>query len=740
MRNVLFIDRKDEVVARKMRLKSGRVLPMILAVGMFATAPVCADRPRSLPDETGIAGCTVHTNRYGTVLYDFTYDKPDKTPIILGAWSKADRVDGGDYCMYADVWYSDGSVKWAVRANFRHGTHDWEKATAVFVPTKPVAKISVRYLCRGTDGTARFRGGYLERRMGNRDVLSVEKRTMRPYVAEDDISGMVLDGNKITPIRFSVSDAGVNSKPSSLAPGKTEIWTTDSMVRVSPYASPSSVKSEKFIELELAKGEAESAQILVSVADDVEWKDGSLFVGKLRNSSGEAFNGEVKWERQAYMMRSLTYAKHPLAPHPSETWFPDPLLPAASFKVRKGSTQGLWLTFTAARSAKPGIYTGTIEVREGGKTAGIVPVSIRVRDFELPKTFGLETAFSVMDGFIRARYPGNWREMKRKAIDVMLDHRLNPDDITRTSPPEIEDLEYARERGMNRFNIFNVVPEPRKGSKAKWTLVAKPEAIFSDEFYSAFTARLRPYVEELRKRDLVRYAYIYGFDECENEYYVGIEKFWKRLKVDFPDIPLMTTARQYQDMVLCRTNLPSLVSCDWYCPNMRRWNESINKKLRAKGMKVWWYTSLGPKYPYANMSSYEYPLIEGRLLLGAMTYHCGVEGYLFWHVNNWHEDIQATFDCNDTYHPGWNFRYGLEMPGDGLFIYPAQDRILPSIRLAQLRDGVEDYEWIKMVEAKYGRETADGCVKKLVPALTEFTRNPDELRKARTVLGDLIEK
>ena len=261
---------------------------MILAVGMFATAPVCADRPRSLPDETGIAGCTVHTNRYGTVLYDFTYDKPDKTPIILGAWSKADRVDGGDYCMYADVWYSDGSVKWAVRANFRHGTHDWEKATAVFVPTKPVAKISVRYLCRGTDGTARFRGGYLERRMGNRDVLSVEKRTMRPYVAEDDISGMVLDGNKITPIRFSVSDAGVNSKPSSLAPGKTEIWTTDSMVRVSPYASPSSVKSEKFIELELAKGEAESAQILVSVADDVEWKDGSLFVGKLRNSFGEA--------------------------------------------------------------------------------------------------------------------------------------------------------------------------------------------------------------------------------------------------------------------------------------------------------------------------------------------------------------------------------------------------------------------------------------------------------------------
>ena len=77
----------------------GRVLPAFLAVCLMATAPLFA--ARHLVDETGIEGCAVSTNRYGVVLYDFSYDKPDRTPIIFGAWSKADRVDGGDYCMCA---------------------------------------------------------------------------------------------------------------------------------------------------------------------------------------------------------------------------------------------------------------------------------------------------------------------------------------------------------------------------------------------------------------------------------------------------------------------------------------------------------------------------------------------------------------------------------------------------------------------------------------------------------------
>lgn len=678
------------------------------------------------------------------IFCDVVYDKPDCTPIVFGAWSRAEGVKCEDYCMKADIWYGNKPIMFGKSAEFRQGTHGWEKATAAFVPKKPVKRIRIKYICGKGKGKAFFRDGFLERRRGTGEVFSVSvaNRTMRPFAEENVISADVLDGSRLIPICFTMPDGGVNSKPSPVASGKVEVWTADSMLRISPYAFPATVKSGRSIALELAKGEAESAQILVSTADDVEWKAGSLSIGELRNAAGVAFRGNVKWERQAYLARSPGYIKHPLGPDPSETWFPDPLLPAAPFRVRKGSTQGLWVTFTAARDAAPGVYSGKIDVLEGGKAAGSVPVSIRVRDFELPKTFGLETAFTLMDGFLRARYPENWREMKRKAIDVMLDHRLNPDDITRTSLPEIEDLEHARSRGMNRFNILNIVPEPKKGSKAKWTLTAKPEEIFNESFYSKFTARLRPYVAELRKRDLMRYAYVYGFDERKSEYYEGIEKFWRRLKTDFPDLPVMTTAKQYADMQMGNTNLPSLVSCDWYCPCTYRWTEPINKMLRSKGMKVWWYTCCGPRFPYANMSSYEYPLIEGRLILGAMTYHFGADGFLFWHVNKWNEATQPTFDCVDTYYPDWCTKntYIIPTPGDGTFLYPAKDRVLPSIRFAQIRDGVEDYEWMKMVEAKYGRTAADGRVKKLVPELTKFSRDPAALRKMRNALGNMIEK
>ena len=102
-------------------------------------------------------------------------------------------------------------------------------------------------------------------------------------------------------------------------------------------------------------------------------------------------------------------------------------------------------------------------------------MTARVEDFSLPETFGMQTAFSVMDGFTRAQYPDRFREKRRESWDIMLDHRLNPDDISRTTPPEIGDLVHARSRGMNRFNILNIVPPP-KDPKRKWVCAAPREA------------------------------------------------------------------------------------------------------------------------------------------------------------------------------------------------------------------------------------------------------------------------
>jgi hypothetical protein len=189
------------------------------------------------------------------------------------------------------------------------------------------------------------------------------------------------------------------------------------------------------VDYDIARRGSASAQVLVSTAANVEWSDATLRLSGLTDRKGRRFGGRFEWRRVGYIPRETFIMPHPLSPDPRENWIPDPLLPAGPFKVRKGSTQALWVSVHADPDAEAGIYFGEIEVVEGGEIKSRVSVSVKVRDFSLPETFGLDTSFALMDGFLRRTYPENWKAMRRQAQDMMLDYRQNPDDISRTELP-----------------------------------------------------------------------------------------------------------------------------------------------------------------------------------------------------------------------------------------------------------------------------------------------------------------
>ena len=662
----------------------------------------------------------------------FTYDKPDCTPVVFEGWSRSKNAVARDYCLWLDVHYADGTKKWALRSDFRLGSHDWELVRDFWIPEKPVEKIEFFAFLRKGSGTAEFRDVKLERRVPSADeFFGSVRRTNRPYAEADEVEGMVFKNGHRQVSRRSVE--GTSGPVSTVAPDVARVWVADSMRRVTPLTFPRSNESEA-VDLEVAQAEAESAQLVVSTGTACEWTTGGVELPVLKAADGTDFKGTFVWQRVGYLARRAGYAPHPEGAESVEKWFPDPLLPAAPFRVRKGASQGLWLTVTAARDAKPGVYTGTIVVLGNGRAAARVPVSVRVRAFAQPTTFGMPTAFCIMDGFTRAQYPDQYEAMRRQSWDVMLDHRLNPDDISRTSPPPIDDLLHAKARGMNRFNILNLVPPP-KDKKAKWVCYSSPEETENPAFYDYVKKTLTPYVAELRKHDLVKFAYLYGFDERQKEYYPGIDRLWKQLKADFPDIPLMTTAMMYKDMAAGK-DYPCLETTDWYCPLTSYYQPELSARLRAKGKQVWWYTCCGPKYPYANMASYEYPPIEGRLL-GWMTHLYRADGLLFWHVNFWGRN--RNLDPSDTFFPAWDTFSGLHMPGDGIFLYPTTEGIVPGIRLAQMRDAVEDYERLQLAASKAGTNAVDEISRTLITSMTDYTRSPGALRAARARLGDLIE-
>ena len=88
-----------------------------------------------------------------------TLNQTVPAPIIITGWSRADSVGGvrnGDYALYVDLEYTDGTTLWGLTAPFRTGTHDWERRQLTVLPQKPIKTLTLYVLFRGHSGTAWF--------------------------------------------------------------------------------------------------------------------------------------------------------------------------------------------------------------------------------------------------------------------------------------------------------------------------------------------------------------------------------------------------------------------------------------------------------------------------------------------------------------------------------------------------------------------------------------------------------
>jgi hypothetical protein len=131
----------------------------------------------------------------------------------------------------------------------------------------------------------------------------------------------------------------------------------------------------------------------------------------------------------------------------------------------------------------------------------------------------------------------------------------------------------------------------------------------------------------------------------------------------------------------------------------------------------------------------DYPSIEGRLLAW-MTFGFQSDGLLYWHVNNWHggqmiEGADPYLDYKPDCIGG--------MTGDGCLIYPTRGGPVSSIRLENIRDGLEDYDYLALLGDAKGRDVAEAYVARLVKSLTDFSRDPAALDRVRTEIADQLD-
>ncbi len=114
------------------------------------------------------------------------------------------------------------------------------------------------------------------------------------------------------------------------------------------------------------------------------------------------------------------------------------------------------------------------------------------------------------------------------------------------------------------------------------------------------------------------------------------------------------------------------------------------RRAQNQGYELWFYTvGIFQKGSHPNKTA-DVPLIESRLLHW-LNYRFGLKGYLHWGFNQWTDD---PFEA-----PG---RHN----GDGWHVYPKKDGLLCSLRWEQMRNGLQDYEYLWMLEDKIAKMKA----------------------------------
>lgn len=126
-----------------------------------------------------------------------------------------------------------------------------------------------------------------------------------------------------------------------------------------------------------------------------------------------------------------------------------------------------------------------------------------------------------------------------------------------------------------------------------------------------------------------------------------------------------------------------------------------------EGSERWMYTCTGPQGNYANRFI-QLPLIKTRILHW-INFKYNECGYLHWGFNYWQFSKDPLHDVTpSTNWPG----------GDCYIIYPGKGKVYPSIRLCAMREGIRDYDLLRMVQQVDPRKANAWC--------NSIVLNPDD--------------
>jgi len=157
----------------------------------------------------------------------------------------------------------------------------------------------------------------------------------------------------------------------------------------------------------------------------------------------------------------------------------------------------------------------------------------------------------------------------------------------------------------------------------------------------------------------------------------------------------------------------------------------VKKRLFA-GEAVWSYAALWQGRRDTPFWELDFPLLNYRIPMW-INWRFGITGLLYWSTMNW-APARDVWTNPVTYGDQYNM--------EGSLLYPGADAgvqgFITSIRLKQIREGLEDYEYLTILEQHRGRMAADDVVKKIARSWQDWDTDTRHLVEARAKIAGLI--
>jgi hypothetical protein len=362
-----------------------------------------------------------------------------------------------------------------------------------------------------------------------------------------------------------------------------------------------------------------------------------------------------------------------------------------------------------------------------------VPIKLTVWNFTLPETPSMRTYFgngdanplltpqiTAWDGLDEARQ----RALQTAYAEVMASHRICPPippflmpKVNADGSIDSQPTDAALKQWIERFHItgFPILFLSKEGQG--W----QGDPLGTDRERNA--RYLRSMFTYLQGHHWDQMAYIYIADEpSSREAYDDVRARVKFVREVAPGLKVLCT----KGPQVRNPPWESLVgSVDIWVALWPAFEEAAVKNRLSAGEEIWSYTALCQGRQDTPCWELDFPLLNYRIPMW-VSWRFGITGLLYWSTMNWASSLDVWTDPV-TYENQYNM--------EGSLLYPGVDAgvqgFIPSIRLKQIREGLEDYEYLTILAQRRGRPAAENMVKKIARSWHDWDTDAKHLLEAR---------